>query len=73
MDGQELQDPGKVLVIWVKKLNTISMKPKDAIRLDITELNKSKTYPEEEVLPADDCTDIYISLVNNMKIKKMSY
>ena len=30
------------------------MKPKDAIKLDIVELDKSKTYPEEAVLPEDD-------------------
>ena len=31
----------------------ISVKPKDAIKLDITELDKSETFPEEEVLPED--------------------
>ena len=47
MNPQELQDPQKVLTIWVKNLNSIvnmvnkakllmtDMKPKDAIKLDI--------------------------------------
>lgn len=30
------------------------MKPKDAIKLDIVELDKSETYAEEEVLPEGD-------------------
>lgn len=30
------------------------MKPKDEINLDIVELHKSKTYPEQAVLPEDD-------------------
>ena len=46
MDAQEIQDPEKVLTIWVKNLNStvnkmnntkssmIDMKPKDAIKLD---------------------------------------
>lgn len=29
------------------------MKPKDEIKLDIVELDKSETYAEEEVLPED--------------------
>ena len=29
------------------------MKLKDAIKLDIVKLDKSETYPEEEVLPED--------------------
>ena len=64
MDAQELQDPGKVSIIWVKNLNKIvnkmnntaspmiGMKPKDAIKLDTVTLNK--TYPEETVLPEDE-------------------
>ena len=63
MDAQELQDPEKVLTIWVKNLNSIvnkmnntkssmiDMNPKDAIKLDTVQLDK--TYPEESVLPED--------------------
>ena len=63
MDAQELQDPEKVLTIWVKYLNKtvskmnntvssmIGMKPKDAIKLDTVPLDK--TYPEETALPED--------------------
>lgn len=29
------------------------MKPKDAIKLDIVELDKSEAYPEEELLTED--------------------
>ena len=70
MDAQEFQDPGKVLVVWIKNLSGISMKPKDSLKLDFIEIDKSKTYSVEEVLLEDDYTDIHISLVNNMKIKK---
>ena len=61
MDAQELQEPEKVLKIWVKNLykllnkmnNTvpsiIDMKPKDALKLDTIPLDKK--YPEETVLP----------------------
>ena len=60
MAAQELQDPEKVSMIWVKNLNRIvnkmknivssmiGMKPKDAIKLDTVPLNK--TYPKETVL-----------------------
>ena len=63
MDSQDLQDPEKLLTIWVKHLdkivnkinNTISMmigmKPKDSIELDTVLLNKS--YPKENVLAED--------------------
>ena len=63
MDAQELQDPEKVLTIWFKNLNSIvnkmnntkssmiDMNPKDAIKLDTVQLDK--TYPEESVLPED--------------------
>ena len=63
MDAQELQDPEKVSMIWVKNLNKtvnkmnntvysiIDMKPKDAIKPDTIPLNK--TYPKETVLPKD--------------------
>ena len=65
MDAQEFQDPEKILAIWVKNLISIvnemsnrksmmiSMKPKDAIKLDIVKLDNSETYPENEVLPED--------------------
>ena len=63
MDAQELQDPEKVSIIWVKNLNQIvnkmnntkslmiDMNPKDAIKLDAVPLDK--TYPEQTVLPED--------------------
>ena len=63
MDAQELQDPEKVSIIWVKNLNQIvnkmnytkssmiDMNPKDAIKLDTVPLDK--TYPEQTVLPED--------------------
>ena len=31
----------------------IDMRPKDVIKLDTVKLNKSETYPEEEVLSED--------------------
>ena len=52
MDAQELQDPEKVSANWVKNLNSIvnkvnktkslmyDMKPKDATKLNILELDK---------------------------------
>ena len=61
MDAKELKDIEKVSTIWVKNLNSIvnktnntkssmiDMKPKDAIKLDTVQLDK--TYPEENVLP----------------------
>ena len=63
MDAQELQDPEKVSMTWVKNLNKIvnemnntvslmiDMKPKDAVKLDIVPLDKK--YPEETVLSED--------------------
>ena len=63
MAAQELQDPEKVSMIWVKNLNRIvnkmknivssmiGMKPKDAIKLDTVSLDKK--YPKETVLPKD--------------------
>ena len=63
MAAQELQDPEKVSMIWVKNLNRIvnkmknivssmiGMKPKDAIKLDTVPLNK--TYPKETLLAKD--------------------
>ena len=70
MDAQEFQDLKKVSKIWVKNLdpavnrlnNTvslmISMKPKDAIKLDTVSLDKK--YPEETVLPEDGLYRLYI-------------
>ena len=63
MDAHEIQDPEKVLTIWVKNLNSIvnkinntkllmiDMKPKDAINLDTVKLDK--TYLEKSVLSKD--------------------
>ena len=60
MDPQELQDPEKVLTIWVKNFNKVvnkmnnsessmtCMKLKDAVKLGIFPLDK--TYTEETVL-----------------------
>ena len=56
MDSQEFQDPEKVSAMCIKNLNSIVnkmnntkslmiyMKPKDAIKLDIVELDKSEAY-----------------------------
>ena len=80
IDAQELQDPEKVLSIWVKNLNDVvnkisntkslmfSMKPKDAIKKDIIKLDNLKHI--------HNCylkilyTNINISLVNSMEAKK---
>ena len=63
MDAQKLQDPQKILKIWVKTFsktvnkmnNTVSlmidMKSKDAIKLDTVPLDKK--YPEGTTLPND--------------------
>ena len=74
VDTQELNDSEKVSAIWfenrniiVKKMNSIKssmvdMKPKNAIKLDIVELDKSETYPEENLLPEDGlCRYLYWS------------
>lgn len=58
MYAQELQNPEKVSTISVKNLDSIvnkmkNMKPKDAIKLYIIELDSSETYPEQNVLPED--------------------
>lgn len=45
--------------------SVIGMKEKDATKMDIVQLDKSQTYPEEKVI-----RDIYISQVNYMEIKK---
>ena len=45
--------------------SVIGMKKKDATKMDIVQLDKSQTYPEEKVI-----RDIYVSQVNYMEIKK---
>ena len=62
-DAQELNDPDKVSVTWVRhlyelvdKLNDtetqmIEMKPKDAIKMDRVPLVNQENYPPEETLP----------------------
>ena len=51
------------------KSSMIGMKPKDAIKLETVQLDK--TYPEENVLPEDGLyTYLYNNLVNNMETKK---
>ena len=64
-DAQELNDPEKVSLRWVKHLyglvdelnNTetemIEMKPKDAIKLKEVLLATRESYPPEEELPED--------------------
>ena len=64
-DAQELNDPEKVSLRWVKHLyglaeelndmetEMIGMKPKDAIKLDEIPLVNREIYPPEEVLPED--------------------
>ena len=83
MDALDLKDPEKVSAIWIKNLSSvvnkmnntkasiIDMKPKDAIKLDISGLYKPKTYPQRKPNYLQMIyTDIYISLVKNMEIKK---
>ena len=65
MDAQELQDPEKDSAISVRNLNSIvskmsskksamiDIRPTDAIKLDIVELNNSQTYSDENILPED--------------------
>ena len=64
-DAQELNDPEKVSLRWVKHLyglvdelndtqtEMIGMKPKDAVKLNEVPLVNRESYPEEEVLPED--------------------
>lgn len=82
MDAQELQDLQKVSGIWIKNLNSIvsnmnniessmiAMKPTDAIKLGVAKLDELEKHPEENLLSKMVYADIYISLVNNMGIKK---
>ena len=58
-----MHDHEKVAAIWIKNPNNIiskiintkpsviDMKPQDAIKIDIADLDKFETYPEENVLP----------------------
>lgn len=58
-----MHDDKKVAAIWIKNPNNIitkiintkpsmiDMKPQDAIKIDIADLDKFETYPEENVLP----------------------
>ena len=64
-DAQELNDPEKVSMRWVKHLyglddelndtqtEMIGMKPIDAIKLNEVPLVAQESYPPEEVLPED--------------------
>ena len=82
VDVQELQDPEKLSAIWVKNQSSIvkrmnntnllmiGIKTKDAIKLNIVELDKSETYPKEKIYLKIVYADIYIDMVKNMKIKK---
>ena len=51
----------------------ISMKPKDAIKLDIGGKSKSETHPKEAVLPKDRLYRYINQQGNKMEIKKTSY
>ena len=76
-DAQELNDPEKVSLRWVKhlyglvdKLNDtetemIGMKPKDAIKLKEVPLVVRDSYPPEEVLPGMGCINTYCNQVKN--------
>ena len=64
-DAQELNDPEKVSLRWVKHLyglvdelndtttEMIGMKPKDAIKLNEVPLVAQESYPEEDAWPKD--------------------
>ena len=64
-DAQELNDPEKVSLRWVKHLyglvdelndtetEMIGMKPKDAIKLNKVPLVNRESYPPEDTLPED--------------------
>ena len=63
--AEELNDPKKVSLRWVKHLyglvdelndmetEIIGMKPRNAIKLKEVPLVKQESYPPEEVLPED--------------------
>ena len=74
MHAPECQNPEKVSGIWIKNLDNIlkktnkineeriGLKPKHATKLDIVELGKPETYPEENVLPVHGlCEYLYQS------------
>ena len=80
MDTQELQNPEKVSENWIKNLSIIvnkmnntkssmiGIKPKVATKLDTVKLDKSETYPEENVIPEDG---LWLSnMVGSMKVTK---
>ena len=50
------------------KPSMIDMKPKDAIKVNIIELDKSGKDSEEELLPEDGLRDISPSLVKKIQI-----
>lgn len=83
MDALDIKDPEKISAIWIKNLSSvvnkinstkasiIDMKPKDVIKLDNSGPYKPKTYPQRKPSYLQMIyTDIYISLVKNMEIKK---
>ena len=66
MDVENPPNPENLSAIWFKNLSSIvnkmdntkllmaEMKAMDSIKLDNIGLDKSETYPKEEVLPEDD-------------------
>ena len=80
-DAQELNDPNKVSVTWVRNLYGLvdelktqtqmtGMKLKDAIKMDRVPLVNQDNYPEEDTLPEDGmgCISTYYNLVKNTMI-----
>ena len=82
INAQELQDPEKVLSIWLKNLNDIvnkisntkslifSMKPKGAIKKDIMKLDNMRHILKKNCYLKILYRNINISLVNSMEAKK---
>ena len=76
-DAQELNDPEKESLRWVKHLyglvdelndmetEMIGMKPKDAIELNEVPLVAQESYPPEEVLPEDGLYQYLLQLGKN--------
>ena len=76
-DAQELNNPEKVSLRWVKHLyglvdelndmetEMIGMKPKDAIKLKEVPLVARESYPPEGVLPEDGFIDACYNPVKN--------
>ena len=72
---QELNDPERVLLTWVKhlygladqlnetKTQTIGVSPKDAIGLKEVPLVKQENYPPEDTLPEDGLSCYLLQLV----------